>query len=75
MRLFDFRCPDCGCSFEALVRAEAEGPDCPGCGSTRPERQPVLHVAVRTRNTRRGRVIDLSSKSCPCGRAGRGQAH
>lgn len=65
MRIFDYRCAGCGHSFEAFVRAEHEARTCPECGSPSVARQPVTQIALRT--ARRGRTIDLSSNSCPCG--------
>jgi putative FmdB family regulatory protein len=39
MPLFDFRCRECGCEFEALVRpTDAETRSCPDCGSRDLER-------------------------------------
>ncbi|MCZ7566793.1 MAG: hypothetical protein M5U08_25750 [Burkholderiales bacterium] len=70
MRIFDFRCAGCGHVFEAFVRAEDEALTCPCCGSAGVARQPAAQLAVRTSHSRRGRTIDLSSGSCPCGHAG-----
>jgi len=70
MRIFDFRCAGCGHVFEAFVRAEAEARTCPQCGSPSVARQPATQLAIRTSHSRRGRTIDMSSKSCPCGCAG-----
>ena len=41
MPLYEYRCRDCGVSFEELRRmVEADLPiECPSCGSTAPERQ------------------------------------
>jgi putative FmdB family regulatory protein len=66
MRIFDFGCPACGHSFEAFVRSASDAPACPQCGTCEAVRQPVLQMAVRTRNSRRGRTIDLGSNACPC---------
>ena len=38
MRLFAFKCPDCGHDFEELVKTD-EKAICPGCGSNRGEKQ------------------------------------
>ena len=38
MPLFDFRCKNCGKTFEALVRS-GEAPACPGCHASDLERQ------------------------------------
>ncbi|MBM3811061.1 MAG: zinc ribbon domain-containing protein [Acidimicrobiia bacterium] len=33
MPIYEYRCQDCGTSFEKLVRAsDADGPACPSCG-------------------------------------------
>ena len=37
MPLFEYRCPACDQTFEALIR-RAETPPCPGCGRDSPER-------------------------------------
>jgi len=74
MRIFDFRCTGCGHIFEAFVRAQEDAHTCPQCGSTSVSRQPVTQMAIRTRNSRRGRTIDLGSNSCPCGSATRRHA-
>jgi putative FmdB family regulatory protein len=74
MRIFDFRCAGCGHVFESFVRADDEARACPECGSASVARQPATQMAIRTSHSRRGRTIDLSSKSCPCGCAGSGHA-
>lgn len=75
MRVLDFHCDDCGASFEAFLRSIDESQQCPECGSSSLSRQPTLQLSIRTGSTRRGRLIDMSSGSCPCGCAGRAQAH
>ena len=75
MRVYDFRCDDCSTSFEAFVRSVDEPRECPQCGSSRSTLRPNLQVAIHTSNTRRGRVIDMSSNACPCGSASRGHVH
>lgn len=75
MRVYDFRCDDCASSFEAFLRSVDEPRECPQCGSSRSTLQPNLQISISTSGTRRGRVIDMSSKSCPCGKAHGGQAH
>jgi len=65
MRIFDFDCAACGATFEALVGSDAQTPPCPTCGSTAVARNPVVRVAVHARKGPRGRVIDLSSHTCP----------
>jgi putative FmdB family regulatory protein len=75
LRVLDFRCADCGASFEAFIGSE-ELPACPECSSSTVSRQPTLQVAIRAGTMRRrGRVLDLSSNGCPCGCAGRKPAH
>jgi putative FmdB family regulatory protein len=73
MRVFDFQCDDCGALFEAFVRPGDDAQRCSGCGSAAVSRRPAL-PSVRAGAARRGRVIDLSSRSCPCGGAHRGSA-
>jgi putative FmdB family regulatory protein len=74
--VFDFNCGDCGAAFEAFLQSVDDTQRCPECGSSSLSRQPTLQLSIRTGNTRRrGRVIDMSSKSCPCGCAGSSQAH
>ena len=70
MRIFDFRCVDCGGVFELFVRSEDDAQQCPHCGSAAVARQQVSQMGLRTSKTRRGRTIDLSSNSCPCGSGG-----
>lgn len=31
MKLFDFRCTDCGHEFEKIVRTDSKQPECPEC--------------------------------------------
>lgn len=75
MRVYDFRCDDCGTPFEAFLRTRDEPHECPHCRSARSTLLPTLQISINTSGTRRGRVIDMSSKSCPCGCASRKQAH
>jgi putative FmdB family regulatory protein len=75
MRVYDFSCDDCATQFEAFLRSVDESRECPQCGSSRSTLLPTLQISIRTSSTRRGRVIDMSSKSCPCGQAHRGHAH
>jgi putative FmdB family regulatory protein len=70
MRVFDFSCAACGSAFEVFVRSEADEQRCPQCGSSAVARHQVAEMGLRTSKTRRGRTIDLSSNSCPCGSAG-----
>jgi len=39
MRLYDFRCDDCGRVFEELVESPEDGVKCPACASTQAKRQ------------------------------------
>ncbi len=73
MRVHDFKCDACGAAFEAFLRSPDEAHDCPECGSPRSSLQPNLQISLG--GMRRGRVVDMSSKSCPCGCARRGHAH
>ena len=75
MRVHDFKCNDCGTPYEAFLRSIDESHDCPQCGSSRSTLQPTLQISINTSGTRRGRLVDMSSKSCPCGCAGRSPAH
>lgn len=75
MRVYDFKCEDCGNAFEAFLRSRDEPCECPQCGSSRASLRPTLQISISTSGTRRGRVVDMSSKSCPCGCAGRGHSH
>jgi putative FmdB family regulatory protein len=38
MALFEYRCCDCGYTFEALVQTSEEKPACPACGSANIEK-------------------------------------
>ena len=75
MRVYDFKCDDCGTPFEAFLRSVDASRACPQCGSSSSTLRPTLQISINTSGTRRGRVIDMSSKSCPCGCAGRAHAH
>ena len=74
MRIFDYCCAACAHTFEVFVQSDLDAPPCPRCGSSAVARQQVVQMALRTAKTRRGRVIDLSSHSCPCGHAGGNRA-
>jgi len=75
MRVYDFNCDACGTVFEAFLRSVDESRECPQCGSPRSTLRPNLQISIQTSSTRRGRVIDMSSNSCPCGKAHGGHAH
>ncbi|MDP7100879.1 MAG: zinc ribbon domain-containing protein [Rhodospirillales bacterium] len=72
MPFFDYVCQSCGEKFEALVRTDLEKADekdpCPGCGSDKIEQQVSLFSIRGTKNHYQGKVIDMSSGSCPCAR-------
>lgn len=68
LRFYDFKCDDCGEKFEALLGSADEARECPKCGCARSTLQPTLQISFRTSG--RGRVIDMSSNSCPCGARG-----
>ncbi len=70
MRFYDFRCDDCGTAFEAFLGSAGEARQCPKCGSSQSSLQPTLQISISTSGTRRGRVVDMSSNSCPCGARG-----
>jgi putative FmdB family regulatory protein len=74
MRIFDFSCAACAHTFEVFVQADTDPPLCPQCGSAAVARRPVTQIAIRTGKARRGRTIDLSSNSCPCGHGGGNRA-
>ena len=67
-RIFDFLCAECGNTFEVFARSDDESQHCPRCRSPSTARQPVMQLAIH--GMRRGRLIDMSSNSCPCGCAG-----
>ncbi len=75
MRVYDFKCDGCGTPFEAFLRSLDEARECPQCGSQRSTLLPNLQISINTSGTRRGRVIDMSSNACPCGKAHSGHAH
>ena len=75
MRVYDFKCDGCGTPFEAFLRSLDEARECPQCGSQRSTLLPNLQISISTSGTRRGRVIDMSSNSCPCGKAHSGHSH
>ncbi len=74
MRIFDYSCTACGGHFEVFVRSEDDTQQCPQCGSSAVARHQVTQMGLRTSKTRRGRTIDMSSNSCPCGSPGPRQA-
>ena len=75
MRVYDFSCNDCGKPFEAFLRSRDEAHECPHCNSPRSTLLPTLQISINTSGTRRGRVIDMSSNSCPCGAASGRHVH
>lgn len=72
--MFDYLCAECANFFEVFVRSDEESRQCPRCKSSSVARQPVMQMAIRTSNTRKGRLIDMSSNFCPCGCAGKTHA-
>ncbi len=54
MALYDFKCLDCGESFEALVR-NSNSPVCPGCQSQNLE-QLISMFAVSSETTRQSNL-------------------
>jgi putative FmdB family regulatory protein len=70
LRIFDFLCAQCGNAFEVFAGSEGDSQHCPRCQSPSTARQPVMQMSIRTSGTRRGRLIDMSSNSCPCGCGG-----
>ncbi len=66
MPFYDYLCDACGQAFEVLTRPGEDSDPCPACGSDKSSRQIVSRIAVRASNRPHGRVIDLSSGSCPC---------
>jgi len=76
MRVYDFKCDDCGAPFEAFLRSVDESHTCPQCGSLRSTLRPTLQISINTSGTRRGRVVDMSSNSCPgCANHSHGHRH
>lgn len=69
-RIYDFLCAECGHTFEVFVSSADESRQCPRCKSSSVARQPVMQMSIRTSGTRHGRLVDMSSNSCPCGCAG-----
>lgn len=70
MPVHDYLCEVCGESFEFLTLSHDEAVACAACGSGHVARQVVSRIAVRGLNQRRGKVVDLSSGTCPCNRHG-----
>ncbi len=75
MRISDYLCAECGHSFEVFVHSAEDSQECPRCHSSSVARKPVLQMFISTSGTRRGRMIDMSSNSCPCGCASGRNAH
>jgi putative FmdB family regulatory protein len=51
MPIYDFRCGDCGATFEALLRGD-EAVTCPNCGGVSLTRLPSAPVVLSGRTTR-----------------------
>jgi putative FmdB family regulatory protein len=60
MPMFEFRCEECGASFEELVRRTGEEVECPKCGSAKLEKLYSRLGAVRG-----GSESFDSGSSCP----------
>ena len=73
MIIYDYLCADCGHSFELFVRSVEDGQECPHCRSARVARKPVMQMSLG--GLRRGRLINMSSNSCPCGCGSGRHAH
>ena len=75
--MFDYLCAECANFFEVFVRSDDQVQQCPRCKSASVARQPVMQMAFRTSNSssRKHRVVDMSSNSCPCGCASGKHAH
>jgi putative FmdB family regulatory protein len=77
MPLYEYHCEPCDLSFECLIRSTSDEPRCPGCSSTRVEKQLSVPAMAQTAG---GRTAGLpvsagpsGSQSFGCGRPQCGQ--
>lgn len=74
MPIFDYNCPACGHSFEALVRGN-DTPVCPACGASNPQKTvsriaPAGKIeAIRMSNRRAAAAQGLFNHYSPSDRA------
>ncbi|MCE9530947.1 MAG: zinc ribbon domain-containing protein [Planctomycetes bacterium] len=66
MALYDFKCRDCGCSFEKLIRKDAEIATlaCPTCTSAKVEKQ--ISLPAKPVNSPAGMPVSCGVGP-PCG--------
>jgi putative FmdB family regulatory protein len=67
MLVYTYACRSCRHEFDALVESSIEQPDCPLCGCSETLLDDVCRPVIRPSNRRRRRVVDMSSRACPCG--------
>lgn len=48
MPIYEYRCVDCGCSFEALVSASRPKAECPSCNGARLSRELSVFASARS---------------------------
>jgi putative FmdB family regulatory protein len=66
MPLYEYRCADCGATFEKLTRREtADSVNCPTCGSARSRR--LISVFASFSATADGGVAPVAGGGCGCG--------
>lgn len=61
MPIFEYRCDDCGATFEKLVKRGDEGGSCPSCGQTH------LKTQYSTFSARAGSSSKSELPACPGG--------
>ncbi|MGA8744812.1 MAG: zinc ribbon domain-containing protein [Solirubrobacterales bacterium] len=61
MPIYAFECEECGARFDELVRADADNPACPTCGSGGTRRR-LSPVSPPARQPRGARVKSAESK-------------
>jgi putative FmdB family regulatory protein len=62
MPIFEYRCDDCGTSFEKLVRRSADIPECPKCGERHLTQQHSTFAAHAN-----GAAAQPAMGGCPAG--------